>query len=79
MAEPLINSANLWRSGAVLGEHTKYTRKDTNRSPRRPAAVGISAAAFGAHALKGRPGMTPERVASWVTAANYMVRTLYIM
>lgn len=43
---------------------------------RTSAAVGISAAAFGAHALKGRPGMTPERVDSWVRAANYMVRRL---
>ncbi|KAF9651894.1 DUF423-domain-containing protein [Thelephora ganbajun] len=54
MTESLVNSANIWRSGAVL------------------VAIGISAAAFGAHSLKGRPGMTPERVASWVTAANYM-------
>ncbi|KAF9787185.1 hypothetical protein BJ322DRAFT_1053976 [Thelephora terrestris] len=54
MVEPLVNSTNLWRSGAVL------------------VAVGISAAAFGAHALKSRPGMTPERVASWVRGANYM-------
>jgi len=54
MAERLVNSANLWRSGAVL------------------AAIGISAAAFGSHVLKSKPGITPARVSSWVMAANYM-------
>jgi len=31
MAAPLVNSANLWRSGAVLGEHIVCTQRDGNR------------------------------------------------
>ncbi|KAI0322319.1 hypothetical protein OF83DRAFT_1094684 [Amylostereum chailletii] len=36
-------------------------------------ATGMIAGAFGSHGLKGRPGITADRVSSWMTAAHYAV------
>jgi len=37
------------------------------------AALGIAASSFGAHALKGRPNITPTNVQTWLTASHYLV------
>ncbi|TFY56419.1 hypothetical protein EVJ58_g7655 [Rhodofomes roseus] len=36
-------------------------------------AVGMLAGAFGAHGLQKRPGVTPENIRAWGTAAQYAV------
>lgn len=51
-----------------------YTEECESIFSRLSATIGISAAAFGAHILKSK-GIPPERVASWLMAANYMVWT----
>ncbi|KAF9044814.1 DUF423-domain-containing protein [Hymenopellis radicata] len=35
------------------------------------AAIGAVTGAFGAHGLRNRPGMTPEKLAAWQTASQY--------
>ncbi|KAH7883683.1 hypothetical protein F5I97DRAFT_1894806 [Phlebopus sp. FC_14] len=37
------------------------------------AAVGMIAGAFGAHALKRRPGITADNLYAWGTASNYAI------
>ncbi|KIM67224.1 hypothetical protein SCLCIDRAFT_1210731 [Scleroderma citrinum Foug A] len=36
-------------------------------------AAGMTLGAFGAHALKGRPGITADNVHAWDTATNYLI------
>ncbi|THH15189.1 hypothetical protein EW146_g5260 [Bondarzewia mesenterica] len=36
-------------------------------------AVGMIAGAFGSHGLRGRPGITNEKVSAWATAAHYTI------
>ncbi|KAK0431255.1 uncharacterized protein EV420DRAFT_1513301 [Desarmillaria tabescens] len=35
--------------------------------------AGVIAGAFGAHSLRGRPGMTPDKIAAFKTASEYAV------
>ncbi|KAG1881775.1 DUF423-domain-containing protein [Suillus tomentosus] len=37
------------------------------------AATGMVAGAFGSHGLKRRPGITPDSLAAWQTAAHYAI------
>ncbi|KAJ8596976.1 hypothetical protein M405DRAFT_804599 [Rhizopogon salebrosus TDB-379] len=37
------------------------------------ATVGMIAGAFGSHALKRRPGMSPDGLSAWGTASHYAI------
>ncbi|KAJ3491045.1 hypothetical protein NLI96_g1011 [Meripilus lineatus] len=40
---------------------------------RGAAAIGVMTGAFGAHGLRKRPGITPEKIHAWETAAHYAI------
>ncbi|KAG2044736.1 DUF423-domain-containing protein [Suillus americanus] len=45
-------------------------------------ATGMIAGAFGSHALKRRPGITPEGLSAWGTASHYAIfngLTLFVL
>ncbi|KAJ8084112.1 hypothetical protein PM082_002879 [Marasmius tenuissimus] len=58
---PLLSNAALRRSALLWRTGAIFT------------AVGMVAGAFGAHGLKNRPGMTPDRIHSWETGAHYAI------
>jgi hypothetical protein len=87
-----LRSSFFWRSGAILGqypvlspnirphnEHALWRRTSlhsTDHTLFRLAAAGMLSGAFGAHALKRRPGVTADNIHAWETASQYAVRSL---
>ncbi|KAG8710376.1 hypothetical protein FRC08_017250 [Ceratobasidium sp. 394] len=43
------------------------------RSGAIATAVGVSFGAFGAHGLRKRPGITPDRIQAWQSASHYTI------
>lgn len=69
----LVSAASLWRAGAVLSAlHSSCC--PTQELTTCAATVGMITGAFGAHGLRKRPGIVPDKIHAWETAAQYSVR-----
>jgi hypothetical protein len=71
-----ITPSHLWRTGALFGLEFPlalcvYINRQT--ITRLPVAVGMTTGAFGDHALRAMPSFSPDKVATFMTAARYAV------
>jgi hypothetical protein len=85
MGSRFPNSALLWRCGAIMGQSSMHSAHFNLTSCYdllvclsfcNVVSVGMAASSIGTHALKGRSGITPDNVQTWLTASHYLVRSL---
>ena len=69
-----ITPSHLWRTGAIFGsEFPQVLCVPHLIVPLLPVVVGMTAGAFGTHALRAIPGFSSDNVATFLTAAHYAV------